>query len=208
MQREDEAPRAAAITGLILAGGQGQRMGGRDKGLVTLAGQPLIAHVLARFAPQVGPLLISANRNLDAYRALGEPYGARLVRDASPDYPGPLAGILAGLNEATTPWLAVVPCDSPFLPTDLVARLSAALTATGDVAVVRTAGEVQPVFALLARTLVTSLAAFLAAGDRKIMRWYALHDCREADFGNDATAFLNINTEAEQHLAVARVASD
>lgn len=205
MQREDEPLRVPAITGLILAGGQGQRMGGRDKGLVELAGRPLIAHVLARFAPQVGPLLISANRNLDAYHALGGPYGARLVCDESPDYAGPLAGILAGLRQATTPWLAVVPCDSPFLPADLVARLAAALADAGDIAVARAAGEAQPVFALLARKLTASLADFLAAGDRKIMRWYGLHAWREADFESDGAAFLNVNTEAEQRLASTRL---
>lgn len=208
MQRGDDPPGAPAITGLILAGGQGQRMGGRDKGLVALGDRPLIAHVLARFAPQVGPLLISANRNHDAYRALGGPFGAAVVSDETADYPGPLAGILAGLQAARTPWLAVVPCDSPFLPLNLVATLGAALGPAGKIAVARTADGTQPVFALLAHNLASSLAHFLAAGERKIMRWYDQHACIEADFASESAAFLNVNTEAEQQLAAARAAHD
>lgn len=188
-----DAPRPDSITGLILAGGQGQRMGGVDKGLVELGGQPLVAHVLARLVPQVREILISANRNIERYAG----FGHRVLRDEDPEYPGPLAGILQGLRAATTPWLVLAPCDSPFLPTDLVARLSNGHPVDTDIAVVRAAGEVQPVFALLATRLASSLAAYLARGERRIMQWYALHACRFVDCEDIAEAFLNVNTPQE-----------
>ena len=113
------------ITGLILAGGRGSRMGGVDKGLQTHLGMPLAMHALLRLAPQVGEMMINANRNLGAYESMGVP----VWPDALPDYPGPLAGFLAGLEHCETPYLASVPCDSPLFPEDLVARLAAAARA-------------------------------------------------------------------------------
>ena len=158
MRQVAEAPTGAEITGLILAGGQGQRMGGSDKGLIDLDGRPLIAYVIARLAPQVSTILISANRNPAHYAALG---GAAILPDEVADYPGPLAGILSGLRAATTPWLAVVPCDSPFLPLNLVSRLAGQVPSSQAIAVIRAGGELQPVFALIPTALHASLAEFL-----------------------------------------------
>lgn len=173
-------------------------MGGRDKGLVDLGGRPLIAHVIARLAPQVSTLLINANRNPEHYAAFGN-----VVPDVLPDFPGPLAGILSGLQAARTPWLAIAPCDSPFLPLDLVSRLAAHVPALG-ISVVRAAGELQPVFALIPTALHASLAEFMRLGQSKITRWYAQHPLVPVDFNDDAS-FMNINTDAERELALDRL---
>jgi molybdopterin-guanine dinucleotide biosynthesis protein A len=155
------------ITGLILAGGRGSRMGGVDKGLQAYLGMPLAMHALLRLAPQVGELLINANRNLAAYESMGAP----VWPDALPDYPGPLAGFLAGLEHCATPYLATVPCDSPLFPEDLVARLAERLDADGAeiaIAATREDGELrlQPVFCLMKATVMESLARFTASGQR------------------------------------------
>jgi molybdenum cofactor guanylyltransferase len=192
----------AAITGLVLAGGRGQRMGGADKGLQLLHGQPLAAHVLARLAPQVGALAISANRHVDTYTTLGAPWHAPVLSDTLPDFPGPLAGLLAGLQACRTEWLLAVPCDSPWLPADLAARLAAAARAQdADIATVTTtnaAGVVSlhPVFALVRASLAHDLAAFLHAGERKVRAWYARHKTAEVAFA-DERAFYNINSLQE-----------
>jgi molybdopterin-guanine dinucleotide biosynthesis protein A len=193
---------ASDVTGLVLAGGRGQRMGGADKGLQTLHGQPLAAHVLARLAPQVGTLAISANRNRELYATLGAPWQARVLADTLPDYPGPLAGLLAGLRAARTEWLLSAPCDSPWLPADLGTRLAeAALTRSVAIATATTtdtAGEVSlhPVFALLHTSLADDLAAFLDAGERKVRAWYARHTAAEVNFA-DERAFYNVNSLQE-----------
>ncbi|MCA0176687.1 MAG: molybdenum cofactor guanylyltransferase [Proteobacteria bacterium] len=179
------------FTGLLLAGGAGSRMGGADKGLVRLHGQPLAAHVLARLAPQVGPLLISANRHAAAYAALAP--AARVLADATPGQ-GPLGGWLAALGACTTPWLATVPCDAPALPLDLVARLHAAALAQGADAAVATTGEGwQPTFALLRPQLAPSLAAYLASDRRAIRHWLARQRLAVVPF-DDSAAFANLNT--------------
>ncbi len=193
-------PAANAITGLVLAGGQGQRMGGRDKGLIELNGRLLVDYVIERFKPQVAALIVCANRNQVAYSALGFP----VVHDTLVDYPGPLAGILAGLTHCATPWLAVVPCDSPFLPTDLVAKLAAVATTEDTVAVAATAGDLQPVFALIPCSLRESLASFLTSGERKITRWYTQHRMVPVEF-DTADAFDNLNTEADYARAQRRL---
>ena len=187
----------ADITGLVLAGGRGSRMGGVDKGLQSHLGRPLAQHALQRLAPQVGPLLVNANRNLDAYAAMGAPVCA----DVLSDYAGPLAGFMAGLEHCTTPWLVTVPCDSPLFPADLVARLAQALTEAGaDIAMAATledgVQQVQPVFCLMKASLKASLAAYTQGGQRKIDRWTSLHRCVELRF-DDAHAFFNANTLAE-----------
>ncbi|WP_028226869.1 molybdenum cofactor guanylyltransferase MobA [Paraburkholderia ferrariae] len=193
---------AAAITGLVLAGGRGQRMGGADKGLQHLQGRPLAAHVLERLAPQVGALAISANRHPETYAALGAPWHAQVLADTLPGFPGPLAGLLAGLTSARTDWLLAAPCDSPWLPADLAARLaSTALADHADIATVTTAnaaGEVSlhPVFVLLRTSLADDLAAFLEAGERKVRAWYARHRAAEVAFA-DERAFYNINSLQE-----------
>ncbi|EDZ98542.1 molybdopterin-guanine dinucleotide biosynthesis protein A [Burkholderia sp. H160] len=190
------------ITGLVLAGGRGTRMGGVDKGLQPLHGEALAAHVLRRLAPQTGPLMISANRHPDTYAALGAPYRATLVADSLPDFPGPLAGMLAGLRAAGTEYLLSAPCDSPWLPTDLAARLAHALEANhADIATVTTVdarGEtsLHPVFALMRTDLADDLAEFLAAGERKVRAWYARHTTVEVVF-TDERAFYNANSLQE-----------
>ncbi len=184
------------ITGLLLAGGQGSRMGGVDKGLQVFRGRPLAAWTLERLAPQVSSVLISANRNLDHYAA----FGGTVVKDELPDYAGPLAGLHAALGQTKTPWLATCPCDSPFLPPDLVAILAAALTESGaPLAVVRTPDGPQPVFMLCRRELRDSLGAFLAAGGRRIRSWQDAQGALQLDF-DDSRPFANFNTLADLDL--------
>lgn len=184
----------SGITGLVLAGGLGRRMGGVDKGLVELDGQPMVAHVLARLAPQVDALLINANQNAERYGAFGHP----VVPDRIEGYAGPLAGLHAGLAAASTPLLVTVPCDSPFLPLDLVARLRTALeTANAQLAVAKTGEQAQPVFSLVRRDVLDDLAQFLAGGGRKIDAWYARLAVVEVPFDDEAEAFANINTREE-----------
>lgn len=182
------------VTGLVLAGGQGRRMGGVDKGLVELNGRPLIAHVLARLAPQVADVLINANQNGERYAAFGVP----VVSDAVGGFAGPLAGLHAGLTRATREFVVTVPCDSPFLPNDLVARLAAARVAyDAQLAVAKTYDQPHPVFALVKRDVLPHLAAFLDAGGRKIDAWYASLRVTEVAFDDEADAFRNINTVDE-----------
>ena len=182
------------ITGLILAGGRGSRMGGVDKGLQNHLGLPLAMHALLRLQPQVGHVMINANRNLGAYESMGVP----VWPDAIADYPGPLAGFLAGLERCETPYLVTVPCDTPNFPTDLVARLADALAAEdAEIAMAATveAGQVQvqPVFCLMRATLMESLVAFTHGGQRKIDRWTGQHRCATVVF-DDADGFFNANT--------------
>lgn len=181
------------ITALVLAGGMGRRMGGVDKGLQPYRGQPLIAHVLARLAPQVSGLLISANRNLAAYAA----YGYSVVEDFQPGYAGPLAGIRAGLAACPTSLLATAPCDAPHLPLDLVARLHTRLRETrAEIAVAATSEGLQPTFALMQRTLLPSLAAFLDNDRHRLQEWCRSRQLVVVDF-DDSQAFANLNTLAD-----------
>ena len=185
------------ITGLVLAGGRGSRMGGVDKGLQIHRGMPLAMHAVLRLAPQVGALMINANRNLAAYEAMGAP----VWPDALPDYPGPLAGFLAGLERCETPWLVTVPCDSPLFPQDLVIRLVAGLEADGAeiaMAATREDGELraQPVFSLMHTDVLESLVRFTAGGERKIDKWTAGQRTVLVPF-DDAGAFANANTLSE-----------
>ena len=188
------------ITGLILAGGRGSRMGGVDKGLQNHQGVPLAMHALLRLAPQVGEVMINANRNLSAYESMGVP----VWPDAIPDYAGPLAGFLAGLERCETPYLLTVPCDSPQFPIDLAARLGLALAEqNADIAMAATLEDgrlqVQPVFCLMKSELMESLVRFTQEGQRKIDKWTALHRCVEVPF-DDVQAFANANTLAELRL--------
>jgi molybdenum cofactor guanylyltransferase len=184
----------ADVTGIVLAGGQGRRMGSVDKGFVELDGRPLVAHVIARLAPQVHALIVNANQNAERYAAFGLP----VVADAIGGFAGPLAGLHAGLSLATTPFVATSPCDSPFLPGDLVARLAAAFDAQSiDLAVARTFLQPHPVFALARRSLLPHLAQFLEGGGRKIDAWYGSLSVAEVAFDDEADAFRNINTPAE-----------
>lgn len=187
------------VTGIVLAGGQGRRMGGVDKGWVELDGTPMIGHVLARLAPQVGDVLINANQNLDRYRALGHP----VVPDAVGGFAGPLAGLHAGMMLASRALVVTVPCDSPFLPSDLVQRLRAGLVANdAELAVAKTFDQPHPVFALVRRDVLPNLAAFLEGGGRKIDAWYAALRVAEVGFDDEADAFRNINTATELKAAM------
>lgn len=185
----------ARVTGLVLAGGRGSRMGGVDKGLQPFRGRPLAAHAIERLRPQVGALIVNANRHLEAYAQFGLP----TVADAQGDFSGPLAGMLAGLRICETAFLATVPCDTPGFPLDLVQRLAAALAAPQPaiaMAATRDASgrvQPQPVFCLLPVVLRDDLADALAAGERKIDRWMARHGCAQVVF-DDEQAFFNVNT--------------
>ena len=164
-------------------------MGGVDKGLQLLHGRPMIAHVLARLAPQVDDIVINANQNLERYAA----FGHRVVPDEIAGYAGPLAGLHAGLAAVSHPLAVTVPCDSPFLPSDLVARLQSDL-GSNDLAVAKTGEQPHPVFALVRRSVAENLRAFLASGGRKIDGWYASLKVVEVLFDDEADAFRNINT--------------
>ncbi len=186
------------ITGLVLAGGRGSRMGGVDKGLQNFNGIPLALHTLMRLQPQVAQVLVNANRNLSAY----ESFGAPVWHDALPDFAGPLAGFMTGLSHCETPYLVTVPCDTPLFPLDLVERLAAALE-TQDAEIAMAAapeadGQVraQPVFCLLRADLLDSLTRFTQAGGRKIDAWTAQHRQVVVPF-DDPNAFFNANTLAE-----------
>jgi len=183
------------ITGLILAGGRASRMGGVDKGLQLLSSKALVTHVLERLRPQVGTMMINANRHLDDYAA----FGCTVVPDADASFAGPLAGLLAGLQQAQTGWLLSVPCDVPRLPLDLAARLAAT---DADLAIpVMADGRTQPVFCLLRRSLATSLATYLDNDGRKVETWMLAqrHALVPFDQPGDAAAFFNANTLAELH---------
>ncbi|WP_373691471.1 molybdenum cofactor guanylyltransferase MobA [Azonexus sp.] len=180
-----------AVTGVVLAGGLGRRMGQVDKGLQLLQDKPMVAWVIERLAPQVGALLINANRNGERYAAFAYP----VVADAIPDFAGPLAGLHAALSAAETPFVVTAPCDSPFLPVDLVFRLFSALTAAdAEIAVARTGDQPHPVFCLCRREVLPHLTAYLLAGERKFERWYSSLKTVEVAFDDQAAAFENINT--------------
>ncbi|GGC93901.1 molybdenum cofactor guanylyltransferase MobA [Vreelandella lutescens] len=185
------------LTGMILAGGEGRRMGGRDKGLEPFAGLPLVAHTVKRFDGHVHELMINANRNSDAYALFAD----RVIEDAEGGFKGPLMGIYSGLRAAQTPWLLVAPCDSPALPHDLVARMVAGITQADvehDIAVAFDGERLHPVVALLRTSLADDLAATLAEGERKIDRWYARHAWCRVDMSDCPEAFANLNTEEEK----------
>lgn len=207
----------ADITALILAGGQGSRMGGVDKGLQNYKGLPLALHTLKRLRTSagVGEIMISANRNLSAYEAFGVP----VWPDGLSDYAGPLAGFLTGLTHCKTPYLLTVPCDTPLLPLDLAQRLAIALEAdNADIAMAAApeAGQdghlqlrTQPVFCLLRVKLLDSLVRFTEEGGRKIATWTGQHHTAIVAFnqaGDDRQAFFNTNTLAELQQLESRAA--
>ena len=182
------------VTGVILAGGQGSRMGGVDKGLQPFRGRPMVAHVIERLAPQVSELLINANRNAEAYAG----FGYRVIADEIEGFAGPLAGFERGLAHACRELVVTAPCDSPFLPADLVQRLQGALLSAGaQLAVAKTGEQAHPVFSLMRRDVHESLRAFLSSGQRKIDKWYAALEVVEVAFDDEPGAFLNINTREE-----------
>jgi molybdopterin-guanine dinucleotide biosynthesis protein A len=183
----------ADVTGLVLAGGLSRRMGGVDKGLQPLHGKPLAAWVVERLEPQVGHLLINANQNAESYAGFGKP----IVPDRIGGFVGPLAGLHAGLTACETPLLVSAPCDAPFLPLDLVMCLHESLVRdNAEVAVARAGGRLQPVFALMRRSVLGSLGDYLAGGGRKAHDWLTSLPFVTVDF-DDAQAFANINTREE-----------
>ncbi len=178
------------ITGGILAGGRGSRLGGVDKGLAEFAGRPLIEHVMEGLLPQVNHLLINANRNLEQYRRYGHP----VINDRLEGHQGPLAGFAALMEVCEDSWLVTVPCDTPQIPPDLVTRLWAGREAAdARIAVAHDGRRLQPAHALLDVALLDDLEDFLAAGERKIDIWYARHPMVAVDFSDRADAFLNLN---------------
>ena len=186
------------ITGLILAGGRAQRMGGIDKGLIPFLGQPLIASAISRLQNQVCSILINANRNITQYATYGYP----VILDETPDFSGPLAGFSAGLQACKTPYLLTSPCDSPMLPLDLGVKLAEQMT-RGDFELVYASSKendgkvwTQPVFCLMRADLLKSLQNFLAKGDLKIDRWFKELHSSTVVFEN-ANAFSNVNTPEE-----------
>ncbi len=188
------------ISAVILAGGRARRMGGMDKGLVEVAGEPMIRHVLRAITPQVDAIAINANRSLTEYEALGYP----VISDELADFQGPLAGMAAALAWCPSDRLLTLPCDGPLVPEDLADRLQSVL-ADGDVAVAHDGERLQPVHALLAKHCLPSLQDFLSSGERKIDRWYAQLDCRIADLSNRADLFINVNTPEEQAAMTRRL---
>jgi len=179
------------ITAVILAGGRGRRMEGADKGLVNLDGRPLIAHILDAIKPQVGQVIINANRNASEYAAYGYP----VIPDDLNNFQGPLAGFAAVMKHSTSRYIVTLPCDSPLVPADLVQRLSLAMDKSqSEIAVAHDGTRIQPVHAMLSVALLPSLLRFLDAGDRKVDLWYAKHGMALADFSDIPEVFNNINT--------------
>jgi len=184
------------ITAVILAAGAGRRMGGEDKGLLLLNGRPLIAHVLERLAPQCERVWLNINRNQEAYAAFGYP----LIEDTLPGGLGPLAGLLATLEKSDSEYVLTVPCDTPHLPTDLVARLYASMQQSGaDICTVDDGERLHPVILLVRRSLREDLQTYLESGGRKVHDWFYRHNHCSADFSDLPAAFVNINTPQQLH---------
>lgn len=191
----------ADITGVVLAGGRGSRLGGVDKGWVALDGRPLIEHALSRLTPSVGSVVISANRHLDRYRGLGYP----VVEDRLPDHPGPLVGLLSTMQQIESPWTLVMPVDMPWLPSSLVAVLAVQCADEVDILVADDGERLQPLVALLRTSLRDDLATWLAGGEAKVLRWYERHAWRGVDFSAFVDRFVNVNTPEECRIAEARM---
>jgi molybdopterin-guanine dinucleotide biosynthesis protein A len=184
------------VTGVILAGGKARRMGGVDKGLVPINGRPMISWVIDALRPQVADVLVNANRNHGRY---GE-FGCPVMDDGDSEFRGPLAGMASGMRAARTPYIAVVPCDSPLIGGELVQRLFEVVATSGaPVAAAHDGERLQPVFALLSCELLDDLAGYLDAGERKIDRWYARHGYETVDFSDVAEWFANINAPDDKH---------
>ncbi len=185
----------ADVTAVVLAGGQGRRMGGQDKGLIEFDGQPLIAVLVEQLEAQMVDIVINANRNLETYAA----FGYEVISDRLENYQGPLAGFASVMQRVGTDFILTLPCDGPFLAEDYVVRFVEQQRASDRPIVVAHDGErLQPVHALISTGLLGSLENFLATGDRKIDRWYALHDYATVDFSDSKNMFRNINTPSDR----------
>ena len=192
------------ITAAVLAGGKARRMGGGDKGLVEVAGKSMVAHVIDALRPQAAEVIVNANRNEGTYRAVT---GCRVVADTVGDFAGPLAGMASALEASASRLLLTAPCDSPLVSPVLGPRLHAAMAGDdAEIAVAHDGDRMQPVFALLARSLLPDLHAFLVAGGRKIDAWYATRRTVTADFSDIPDMFLNVNTPQERDRLEQRLA--
>lgn len=190
------------VTGVILAGGQARRLGGEDKGLVDLCGRPMIEHSIRVLSPQVKILMISANRNIEQYRAMG----FSVVIDQFGNFEGPLAGLRRSLQATQTPLLATLPCDAPLAPTDFIARLNKPLSNSQALAAIAHDGQrLQPLFALFHREVLPSLEEYLAAGGRKVHDWAHSLSPVQVDFSDCSEAFRNINTQEDLHAIRAAI---
>jgi len=179
-------------------------MGGQDKGLISVAGRPMIEYILDAVRPQVGTLLINANRSIEKYGCYGYP----VVADEFEGFNGPLAGMASCMRVAGTECIATVPCDSPWIPADLVARLYERLREEGaDISVAHNGERMQPVFSVIRRALLDSLLAYLESGERKIDRWYAMHRTAVTDFSDRPDTFININSPEDIEKTEAALAS-
>ena len=192
------------VTAVVLAGGRARRMGGGDKGLVEVAGRPMVAYAVTALRPQAAEVLVNANRNAVEYRTIT---GCRVIADTVGRFAGPLAGMASALEASATRLLLTAPCDSPLVPPDLGPRLHAALARDGaEIAVAHDGERMQPVFALITRNVQPSLLAFLEAGERKIDVWYATRRTVTADFSDAPDTFLNVNTPEERERLERRLA--
>lgn len=189
------------ITAVILAGGEARRMHGKDKGLIMLGDEPMVKYILGIMQPQVGHILINANRNIDDYAQYQYP----VISDSLGGFCGPLAGIATAMAHTETDYLVSTPCDSPFIPKDLVQRLAKNI-GDNEIAVAHSGERMQPVFSLLQTSLLDSLQDYLNAGERKIDRWFNIHSYTEVDFSDHPQAFININTPTELEKAEALLA--
>ena len=179
------------ISSIILSGGRATRMGGVDKGLISLQNKPLIQHVISRLQPQADEIFINANREIAQY----ESFGYKVLQDENQDFSGPLAGVLLGLKHAKHDLVLSVPCDSPILPLDLVERLhNNMLENRMDIAVASNDGNTHPVFCLMKKSVLPSLIAFLDAGERKVSAWQKSQKYVEVDFSDCSEAFVKLNT--------------
>lgn len=182
------------IAGLILAGGKGTRMGDVDKGLESFRGKPMISHAIERLAPQVDQIIINANRHIEDYKK----FGHAVISDIQTNFAGPLAGLEVGMLNTPLPMLLTVPCDSPFLPVDLVERLYQALIHTNaNVVYAQTGNQPHPVFALYKTSVLSHLQNFLTTGQRKIRVWHESMKAISVNFDDQERAFSNINTLAD-----------
>ncbi|UCC55797.1 MAG: molybdenum cofactor guanylyltransferase [Gammaproteobacteria bacterium] len=190
------------ISAVILAGGRARRMAGEDKGLIELKGKPLLDHIITALRPQVGEILVNANRNLERYRAFGYP----VIEDIMGDFFGPLVGMATGMQATEKPYLLTVPCDSPLVPAQLAGSLySALISENAELSVAHDGVRMQPVFALLDCRLLPDLLDYLNEGGRKIDTWYAQHRLALADFSAVPEMFLNLNTPKDKAVLERRL---
>lgn len=178
------------VTVIILAGGRGQRMMGQNKGLTPLNGRPMISYVLESIPKAVDNIIISANEDIEAYRAFNFP----VLPDRYSEFQGPLAGIHACLQETNTLFCQLLPCDAPFVPSDLIETLNRTLLAEANEACIPFDTRLQPLFMQMKTEVRTSLQAALEKGERKVLRWIEQLDYSRVDFSPDTQAFTNINT--------------